>query len=47
MWAISGMSHAIVVRVLCLPLKPSLSTHLDLTTFELKLSLQDEYDQEV
>jgi hypothetical protein len=46
LWAISGQSHAITVRVVCLPLKqallPALAAH-----YELKVTLVDEYSQVV
>jgi hypothetical protein len=46
LWAISGMSHSLIAKVICLPLKPSLSKEASLKfNYELKLSLTDEYNQ--
>lgn len=48
MWTISGMAHALVLRVLCLPPAQSLLSEVNLQGFyELKLTLMNEYDQEV
>ncbi len=48
MWALSGMSHPIVLKILCYPPKQSVITPDTLSsTFELKLTLTDDYDSEI
>ena len=45
-WTMSGMSHPIVVKIMCLPPKQLYITKDNLKhTYELRLVIKDEYDQ--
>jgi len=45
-WTMSGMSHPLIVKILCYPPKQSQLTKTNLkTTYELALTIKDEYDR--
>jgi hypothetical protein len=47
-WTMSGISHPLVVRIICFPPKQSILTKENLqATYELTLAVKDEYDRTI